>query len=170
MILIDGHNLIGQMPGLSLDNPHDEEELLNRLRAYHASTGAELVVYFDPGSSYRSPARRVEAGITVYYAPYGHPADELILRKIQCQRNPGRLTVVTSDHTIQQAARMRGCRVIDASVFAAELSHPARRRRPRTRVRRRLPDITPLSEKEVEQWLDIFRCGAGRSKTHPGRR
>ncbi|MGC8880334.1 MAG: NYN domain-containing protein [Anaerolineae bacterium] len=103
MILIDGHNLIGQMADLSLDDPNDEEELLSRLRTYRASTGAELAVYFDPGLTYRTPVRRIEAGITVYTAPYGHQADELILQAIRSEANPRQLTVVSSDRTIQQA-------------------------------------------------------------------
>ena len=164
MILIDGHNLIGQMTDLSLDDPNDEEELLNRLRAYRASTGAELAVYFDPGLTYRPPVRRVEAGITVYAAPFGHQADELILQAIRSEANPRQLIVVSSDRTIQQAARERGCRVVDAQAFVAELRQPTRRRRPRTRTPRRLSDSPRLSEAEVERWLDIFRRRARRDE------
>ena len=54
-IMIDGHNLIGKIPGLSLDDPDDEEKLLVRLRAYRARTGKRLVVYFDPGIVYQFP-------------------------------------------------------------------------------------------------------------------
>ena len=35
LYLIDGHNLIGQMPGLSLDDPHDEAKLVERLKQLH---------------------------------------------------------------------------------------------------------------------------------------
>ncbi|MGQ9502740.1 MAG: NYN domain-containing protein [Anaerolineae bacterium] len=163
MILIDGHNLIGQMPDLSLDHPHDEEVLLSRLRAYHASTGAELVVYFDPGPVYQPLRRRVEAGITVYVAPYGHQADELILQAIRSAANPRQLTVVSSDHTIQQAARQRGCRVMDACAFIAELQRP-RRRRPRMRMRRRSDAAAPLSEEAVARWLELFQRRARRAR------
>ncbi len=159
LLLIDGHNLIGQMPDLRLDDPNDEEELLSRLRAYHASTGFELAVYFDPGLSYRPPVRRSEAGITVYCAPQGHQADELILHEIQHRQDPRQLTVVTSDRVVQQAARARGCRVIDSRAFAAELAHPVRRRRPRTRVRPQVLDVPPLPEKEIDEWLRIFEQG-----------
>lgn len=164
MILIDGHNLIAQMPDLSLDDPHDEAELLGRLRAYRAATGAELAVYFDPGLSYQPPLRRVEAGITIYTAPYGHLADELILQAVHAAANPRQLTVVSSDHTIQQTARERGCRVVDAEAFAAELRYPTQRRRPRTRVPRRRAEEAPLSEVEVARWLELFRRRARRGR------
>ena len=34
--LIDGHNLIGRMPGISLDDPDDEARLVAQLRAFCA--------------------------------------------------------------------------------------------------------------------------------------
>lgn len=165
MILIDGHNLIAHMADLRLDDPHDEAELLGRLRAYRAATGAELAVYFDPGLTYQPPARHIEAGMTVYTAPYGQHADALILQAIRTAAHPRQLTVVSSDHTIQQAARERGCRVVDAAAFAAELRHPKRRRRPRTRVSRRRAAEAPLSEAEVARWLELFRRRGRRDRT-----
>ncbi len=147
-ILIDGHNLIGKMPDLRLDDPADEEKLLIRLRAYRAHTGKRLVVYFDPGVAYQSPARRSKGGISIHQAGTGHRADDLMIRDIRRHHNPRELTVVTSDHAIQRVAQQRGARVVESSTFAAELS--------------RLPEkddaseMSPLSEEEIEEWLAIF--------------
>ena len=120
-ILIDGHNLIGRIPGLRLDDPDDEEKLLIRLRAYRARTGKSLVVYFDPGISYQSPARKSKGGISIRQAGSGRHADELLLRDLRRHRNPRELTVVTSDRAIQRIARQYQARVIDATAFATEL-------------------------------------------------
>ena len=38
-VLIDGHNLIAKLPGIHLDDPDDEERLVERLRRYQARTG-----------------------------------------------------------------------------------------------------------------------------------
>jgi predicted RNA-binding protein with PIN domain len=147
-ILIDGHNLIGKIADLRLDDPDDEAELLIRLRSYLAHTGKRLTVYFDPGTSYQSPARRSKGGIRVRQAGSGKHADDLIIRDIRRHRNPRELTVVTSDHAIQDVARQYGARVIDSDAFATELSRPS------------VPDDTraspSLSEDEVKEWLDIF--------------
>jgi predicted RNA-binding protein with PIN domain len=147
-ILIDGHNLIGKIADLRLDDPNDEAKLLMRLRSYRAHTGKTLTVYFDPGESYQSPARRSSGGIRVRQAGSGKHADDLIIRDIRRHRNPRELTVVTSDHAIQDVARQYGARVIDSGTFATELSRPS------------VPDDTrpspPLSEDEVKEWLDIF--------------
>ena len=48
-LLIDGHNLIGRLPDLRLDDPQDEAKLVARLRVYHARTGKRVTVVFDRG-------------------------------------------------------------------------------------------------------------------------
>ena len=142
-ILIDGHNLIGRMPDLRLDDPDDEAKLLIRLRSYRAHTGKHLTVYFDPGVGYQLSVRQSKGGIRVRQAGTGKHADDLMIRDISRHHNPAELTVVTSDHAIQQAARQYGARVVDSSTFAAELSRPPEK-----------DDVSgtpPLSEEEIEE-------------------
>jgi hypothetical protein len=147
-VLVDGHNLIGKIPDLSLDDPDDEEKLLIRLRSYRARTGKRLAVYFDPGVAYRPPAEQAKGGLRVRYARAGQHADELIIRYLRRHRNPRELTVVTSDRRIQAQARLLGARVVDSSAFAAELS--ATPRQDDAAV------VPSLSEDEVQEWLEIF--------------
>ena len=146
--LIDGHNLIGKLPDIRLDDPDDEEKLLSRLRGYRARTGKHLVVYFDPGATYQSPARRSKGGISVRQAGTGQRADDLIIRDLRRHHNPRELTVVTSDRAIKNAAQQYRARVIDAATFAVELSRPPNKEDDRE---------TPLlPEEEVQEWLAIF--------------
>lgn len=147
-ILVDGHNLIGKIPDLGLDDPDDEEQLLIRLRAYRARTGKRLVVYFDPGVTYQSPARRSQAGISVRQAGTGQRADDLIIRDLRRHHNPRELTVVTSDRAIQNVAQQHRAQVIDASTFAGELSRPPNEEN--------TLEASPLPEEEVKEWLAIF--------------
>jgi len=146
--LIDGHNLIGKIPGLRLDDPDDEGKLLIRLRSYRARTGKRLVVYFDHGAAYQSPGRRSKGGISVRQAGTGQRADDLMIRDLQRHRNPRELTVVTSDRAIQEVARHHQARVIDATTFAGELSHPPQKEETR--------EMPPLPEDEIQEWLAIF--------------
>lgn len=148
VVLIDGHNLIARLPGLRLDDPEDEEKLLLRLRAYRARTGRQLIVYFDPGVAYQSSTRRSTGGISIRQAGTGRRADELIIRDLRSHRNPGELTVVTSDHAIQRVARQLKAQVIDSTTFAAELNRPPEKGA--------TVESPPLSEEEVQEWLAIF--------------
>jgi hypothetical protein len=156
MLLIDGHNLIGQMPDLSMADPNDEEQLLIRLRAYRAGAGVDMVVYFDPGLTYQPPARRSEVGITIRRAAIGQQADDLIVQDVARYGHPRDLTVVTSDRAVQRAARERGCRVVDAASFVADLKHPARRKTRRVRTRAKAESGPSLSKREVKEWLQVF--------------
>ena len=162
-ILVDGHNLIGQMTGVRLDDPDDEEQLLVRLRAYRARTGKPVVVYFDAGMAYQAPARRSHGGISVRWAGTGRHADDLITRDVSRHPNPRELTVVTSDRALQSQVRLHGARIMDAAAFAAELNHrpgPGENREPHRRFTPEQDgperDSRHLTEAEVRTWLAIM--------------
>lgn len=147
--LIDGHNLIGQMPNLHLDDPHDEDKLLQYLRRYRARTGHPITVVFDAGYSYRPGQTKKQGGITVQFAPSGRTADQILMRRMRRIKNPQAYMVVTSDRAVQQAATRVGVRTLSSTEFAQQLlSSPA----PETDSQ---ADIH-LSPDEVEEWLDLF--------------
>ncbi len=149
-LLIDGHNLIGQMKDLSLADPDDESQLLQRLAAYRHRHRVEITVVFDPspggGIGLEQEERR--AGIRVIYARPGQRADEVICRLVRRDRNPRGLTVISSDRAVQAEVRYHGARVIPAHEFARRL-RPPRRPLPRSKEQ-------PPSPTEVEAWLQIF--------------
>jgi predicted RNA-binding protein with PIN domain len=47
--LIDGHNLIPKVPGLSLSDPDDEEQLINKLSGWARISRQKIIVFFDRG-------------------------------------------------------------------------------------------------------------------------
>ena len=74
--LIDGHNLIAQFPGMSLDDPNDEAMLVQKLSGFVARSKRRCVVVFDyglPGGKSRmscsaSSMRRSISRIEVMYS------------------------------------------------------------------------------------------------------
>jgi predicted RNA-binding protein with PIN domain len=147
-ILIDGHNLIGRLPMLSLQDPDDEEKLIRLLIAYRARTGRAITVVFDPGGTFALPQTRRHSGIEVAFAPHGSTADAVISRRVRCSRDPRAWLVITSDQKLAEAVARMGARVRSADAFAAELG-------PRPDVP---PDWreTPPSPEEVDSWLALF--------------
>jgi len=158
--LIDGHNLIGQMPNLRLDDPNDEEKLLGYLRRFRARTGHRLTVIFDAGYAYQSGSKQNRGGISVQFVSSGHIADQALVRRIRKVRNPQEMMVVTSDQAVAmmvvtsdqavaQVARQAGVRVTSAGEFAQQLLQisPTEQNDP--------ADVN-LSPDEVDEWLDIF--------------
>jgi uncharacterized protein len=150
--LIDGHNLIGQMPTLRLDDPHDEEKLLTYLRRYQAKTGHSLTVIFDAGAGYQPPAQHKRGGITVQFVPQGQTADQALIRHIRQVKNRQEVIVVTSDRAVEQAARQAGLRVLAAREFAQQLLP--------TDVSQETDEGSQaevrLSADEVDEWLALF--------------
>ena len=151
MLVIDGHNLIGQMLEISLSDPHDEEKLIKRLEGYHQERGTPIIVVFDPGQA-PPPAKRLRGkGIKVLFAPPGSKADTLIINLIKKSPYPKGLTIVSSDREVRRAARARRAKMMTAQRFARMLSRP-----------KRLPSTEPtikekgLSSSEVKEWMAIF--------------
>lgn len=150
-LIIDGHNLIGQMVEISLSDPHDEEKLIARLEEYHRERGIPIIVVFDPGQA-PPPAKRLQGkGIKVLFAPPGSKADTLIINLLKKNPYPKGLTIVSSDREVRRAARARRAKTMTAQRFARMLSRP--KRPPLTE-----PTIKEkgLSSSEVREWMAIF--------------
>jgi predicted RNA-binding protein with PIN domain len=158
--LIDGHNLIGQMPNLHLSDPNDEEILLEYLRRYRARTGHQLTVVFDAGQSYRPATKKKQSGITVQFAPHGQTADRLITERVRRIKNPQAMIVVTSDRAVQQAAQQMGVRVVTAQEFSRQLLNLSTAAKPSDED---VQANRQLSADEVEEWLSIFEQGKDES-------
>jgi len=124
-LLIDGHNLIGQMPDIHLDDPYDEEKLALRLRGYCIRYHHHCTVIFDNGLP--SGRSRMSSGyVTVIFAPYRVTADTLIIRRIRDIHDISGFAVVTSDRMIVDAANRRGITVIRSHEFADALKLPGK--------------------------------------------
>jgi len=147
-ILIDGHNLIGRLPAISLQDPDDEEKLARLLSSYQARTGKAITVVFDPGGAFALPKRRRLGGVDIVFAPHGSTADRVIARRVQKIRNPGEWLVVTSDRELSETVARLGARVQSAEAFALDMTGSAGAP----------PDWreTPPSPDEVDSWLALF--------------
>ncbi|MDY7042089.1 MAG: NYN domain-containing protein [Chloroflexota bacterium] len=147
-LLIDGHNLIAKLPGISLADPHDEAKLVQRLRSYRARTGEQIVVIFDGGVPAGWSADLSGGGITVVFAAPGRSADRILIERIRRTRNPRRMVVVSSDHEVVAVAEERRAQVMSAESFAIKLNAPPPAIEERADVK--------LSPAEVEDWLRVF--------------
>ena len=123
--LIDGHNLIGALPDIEIDDPDDEAKLLILLRGFVARKRTTCTVIFDhglPGGASPMSSR----SLTVIFASAQHSnADALLKRRISAIRDVKSWTVVSSDREIADAARRRRLRQLSAQEFARELQRPS---------------------------------------------
>ena len=148
--LIDGHNLIGQTPGLSLADPDDEQQLIERLRAYLVRVNKKGTVFFDkglPGGAGRWSNNVLE----VRFAPHPKRADDLILSRLRAAPNPRELIVVSGDREVGDAARQAGARVIKSSDFARTMID-----KPES-DKRTTDKEAGLSAEEAAKWEEEFK-------------
>lgn len=152
--LIDGHNLIGQLPDLSLSDPDDEARLVQKLIGFTARTGKRVVVVFDhglPGGKSRMSTGKVE----VVFASPRTNADAIMMERIKAVRDPGQWTVVSNDNEVLDAARQRRMRVLKSREFVPLLRNTAERQRRADRSQGDAPDVR-LSSAEIDEWLKLF--------------
>ena len=148
-ILIDGHNLIGRMPQLSLADPDDEESLARLLVAYAARVGKKVTVVFDPGDAFKLPSTHRLGRVEAVFAGQGSTADALIGRRVDRSPNPGEWLVVTSDQRLADRVARRGARTRSAEAFAEEMGAALESAPERGQG--------PLSPDEVRHWLQLFK-------------
>ncbi|MCP4378708.1 MAG: hypothetical protein GY794_21345 [bacterium] len=100
-------------------------------------------------------ARQIEQmGITVEYSPQ-RPADEVIIEHIGANSAPRRLTVVSTDREIRQAARHRRCKSITSQDFAILLEKLAQRP-PQHKPSEPVEKTDGLNEKQTDEWMKEF--------------
>jgi predicted RNA-binding protein with PIN domain len=155
-LLIDGHNLIGQMRDLSLSDPHDEDKLIARLRSVAERTQKRITVVFDPNPADTTPrighGKSQHGNLTVVFAAPGRKADDLIRLHVGEAKDKQGLIVVTSDAAVADFTRRCGIRVQSSGDFIqwmdAQLNTKARHD----------ANTKPLgSAREVMNWADVFK-------------
>lgn len=158
-LLIDGHNLVGKVPDLSLADFDDEEKLIDMLRKYaarrtrnrRASRRVRIVVVFDSGS----PGGRSHAlsggGVESIFAADGYTnADRILIERIREAKRPQEWTLVSGDREVQREAKRRRMPIIESADFAKKLLPSQSKSPPKPK------DNKPEHEDDVQGWLDIF--------------
>jgi len=150
--LIDGHNLIGQMPGISLSDEDDEAKLVMVLRGFAtADRRRSLVIVFDHGV-YGHPSLN-GYGITCHFARSPQDADQQIITRIGKIAQPADWRVVTSDRVVARAASDRNIHVISSHDFVRQLTNPTKQIAAQPADK---PREVRLSPAQVNEWLRIF--------------
>lgn len=156
--LIDGHNLIGKMPDIELDDPDDEVALVLRLRSWSArSRKRRVIVIFDRGLPGGVDKGLSTGKVQVVFASGGQTADSILIGRIMSARNPREYTLVSSDNRILREANARRMPMLKAEEFAPKLAIPKEVGESDSEVHDSSSAADrQLSDGEVEMWLDLF--------------
>jgi uncharacterized protein len=162
-LLIDGYNLLnstgimsrGRGPG-NLERAR--QALLNTLvESLPEEEIARTTVVFDASEPPWGVARETShRGIKVQFAAKDEDADSVIEQLILADSAPKRLTVVSSDHRIQRAAKRRRATAVDSDRWFGELLRERAARSHASSTAGESKPAGPLSSGEVEHWLREF--------------
>jgi uncharacterized protein len=161
-ILIDGYNLmnVANILGRARTERSLEHSRLALLALLSSSLDSEdrkrTTVVFDASNAPPGLPRRTHyQGITVRFAAAYADADTLIEELIRKNSSPKRLTVVSSDHRIQRAARRRKAEAVDSDVWLGRLLGLRREREAEAKHQAEMPPVPLLSE-QIDYWIRQF--------------
>lgn len=150
-LIIDGHNLIPQVPGMQLSDLDDETQLVEYLKQYCRRKRVNAEVFFDgalPGSKPTSGGGMIH----VHYVRKGKTADSAIIEYVERQgKTASNHTVISSDRRVQTEVHARGCKTLSSAQFAAEMINVLGQIEVYSK-----DDDQPLHPGEVEKWLELF--------------
>ncbi|MEN6409902.1 MAG: NYN domain-containing protein [Anaerolineaceae bacterium] len=149
--LIDGHNLIGKIPGMSLREMDDEQQLVSMLQSFYLVRRKPIEVYFD-----RAPAgfagTRKYGTVTAHFIRQGQTADDAIRDRLLAMGVQAKeVIVVTSDRQVQANAHAAHAQVVSSEEFAREVLAAQEQRRAPGKA-----GGGGMSSDEIDEWLELF--------------
>ncbi len=149
--LIDGHNLIPKIRGMSLRAIDDEEQLIELLQVFQRVKRIKVEVFFDKAPAGQARTKRY-GNVMAHFVRQGLPADEAILERLhRLGKDARNWSVVSSDRHVQTQAYGLQAQVMSSEDFSTRLEEAIRQ------TLGPAGDEAKLGESEVEEWLKIFK-------------
>lgn len=159
--IIDGHNLIPKIPGMSLRDIDDEQNLIDVLQQYCTAQRRSVEVFFDK-APVGYAGTRTYGRVTAHFVREGNIADNAIRARLNALGAAARnASVVSSDRQVQAEARSHYAVVIPSEQFAAELAaflpKPAEKGKPAPRKRGKgAGGEVEISQEEMDEFRRMF--------------
>ncbi|MDX9851949.1 MAG: NYN domain-containing protein [Anaerolineaceae bacterium] len=152
MILIDGHNLVPKIKGLTLSMLDDEMELIQILSEYARITRKKMEVYFDNAPFDKAGTRKF-GSITAHFVRQGMTADEAMIQRVRRMGTKARnVKVISSDQRIIREVRNRQAETLTSEEFAKDIAKALSASPGGGK-----PDPEKMTEKEIEKWENLFK-------------
>jgi hypothetical protein len=150
--IVDGHNLIPRIPGLSLQDIDDENRLVEMLQEFCRVSRKSIEVYFDNAPPGQLRVQKFGL-VTAFFVRAGRSADQAIRQKLNRLGNEARnWSVVSSDREVQAAVRAARATVIPASTFAQQLLNTIQEPNSSTDTL----EEPAMSPQELQHWMKEF--------------
>ena len=153
-IIIDGHNLLHSIQKAEEGfESISDVQLCQAISRYLKLIGEKGQIIFDGTGPPDKGGFDNISNLEVFFAGQGSDADTVIEDKIKINTAPRRLTVVSSDRRLRDAARARKATAVKSQVFWANLQKQLSRKRT---IKEPAAKRRGLNESETKQWLKFF--------------
>ena len=158
--MIDGHNLIPKVRGLSLGSLDDELALIGQLQAFARTSRQKIEVYFDKAAPGGAGTRRFGT-LTAHFVRQGSSAADAIRARLQRLGKEARnWRVVSSDRQVQAEARSRGAQTVSSEDFAVQMAAAFDQAQGQGEPR----SGQSVPAEEVDYWMGVFKTGKQNGK------
>lgn len=145
--IIDGNNLIGKIKELWALQQKEKQlsrvKLVKYLDQYFANKNVEISLHLDGFAVDPIPSSKIK----INYSD-NKTADSKIKNEIDNSKNPKVIAVVSSDHNVQDYARVNSCTIIKSEDFTKKMKG--------NKTRKSKEDIAKLiSNDEIKKLFDI---------------
>lgn len=152
--IIDGNNLIGSSPDISLEDKDSRQKIIYILKKYQEVKNNNIIVVFDGGPDMILNGKFLKNKFTIKYPKYGDSADDEIKKILNKYSNFKDVILVSSDRELKSFAKKKGARTINSIEFYFELKRVYHINGKKEKLKKRIN--VEISEKEVDSWMKIF--------------
>lgn len=148
--IIDGHNLIPHLRGMSLTDPEDEQALIDLLIPFLRAKKSRAMVFFDKAAVGMAGQRNFGL-VKAFFVHSSSSADAAIADYVRQLGGAARNhTLVSSDRMVQASARAHHLTILTSQAFAEKLEsfwqeEPVQ-----------APREATISEQEIMEWEELF--------------
>ena len=153
-LIIDGNNLIGSSPDISLSDPEARKKLVYLLKKYQETRNNNIIIVFDGQPSEGAFIPKGSNKFSVKFPKYGQTADDEIRRIVSKYNDYKEVVLITSDRELKSFAKTKGAKTVNSIEFYFELKRTYRLNGRKEELQKRIH--TSVSESEVDHWLKVF--------------
>jgi predicted RNA-binding protein with PIN domain len=152
--IIDGDNLIGSCPDISLEDPQGRERLVQVIKNFQENRNNNVTIVFDGTPENGLHREELNAKFCVRYPSNGSSADDEIKHILDGYQQFKDVVLVTSDRDLKTFAKKKGAKTINSIEFYFELRRISRISGIKEESKKRID--ASLSDNEVDHWMKIF--------------
>jgi uncharacterized protein len=152
--IIDGNNLIGSSPDISLDDPESRSKLIYIVRKFQEARKTKVTIVFDGHPETGVIREDLNEKLCILYPRIGSSADDEIKQILTGINYFKDVILVTSDRALKSFAKKEGARTINSIEFYFELKRFSHISGKKEATRKRID--AKVSDQEVDQWMKIF--------------